>query len=224
MAFKKLIPLLMSVAAVASIASERSTPDENFMLVLREVEGANKQDFGFEPAGAATGTLNSGEKISLDPAWFDVIGDMHVRFVIDGEQSMRNLSAKEFAAFGLTPAQAVDIAMANIKKRYGAPQSTPWGDGIIQVAGGSADLDSSYFLDAAFWDELSKKHPDGLVVGVPQRGGLIYAPAADAQAVDSMERSIRSLYEAGGSLRVSSALYLYKNGKWSVFRKPATAN
>ena len=224
MAFRKIIPLLMSVAAVASSASERAMPDENFMLVLREVEGANKQDFGFEPAGAGTSVLNNGEKISLEPAWFDVIGDMHVRFVIDGEQTMRNLTAAEFAAFGLTPTQAVDVAMTNIKKRYGDPQATPWEDGIMQVAGGSADLDSSYFLDAAFWDELSKKHPDGLVVGVPQRGGLVYAPVVDVRAVDSMERSIRSLYESGGRLRVSSALYLYKNGMWTVFRKPATAN
>ena len=206
---------------MTSSAIDNKETDENFMLVLREVEGANKQDFGFKATGPMTGTLD-GENVTVENAWFDLIGDMHVRFVIDGEHSMQNLTAEEFSAFGLTPEQAVEIAIANIKRRYGTPHASSWDDGIMLVSGDSPDLDSSYFLDMAFWENLLRDNPDGLIAGVPKRGGLIFAPVSDKLAVLSLERSIRALYESSESMRVSAGLYLFKDGKWSLYRKPAS--
>ena len=224
MALKHVFPLLLALAAMSTTAADSQKPDENFMLVLREVEGSNKQEFGFKATGPTTATLGNGEKVTIDNAWFDLIGDMHVRFVIDSEHSMQNLSAEEFSTLGLTPEQATEIAISNIKNRYGAPQSTPWEGGIMLVAGESPDLDSSYFLDREFWQALLVEHPAGLIVGVPKRGGLIYAPASDDQAVSLLERNIRSLYESSENMRVSSALYMFKDGKWTVYRKPASLN
>ena len=152
-------------------ASEPKRPDDNFMLVLREVEGANKQEFGFTPAGPSTGTLNNGETITINSAWFDLIGDMHVRFVIDGKRTMQNLTAEQFAAYGLSPEDAVTVAIANIKARYGEPKARAWEAGIMLVGGESPDFDSSYFLDRSFWDKLLLKHPQGVVVGVPNAAG-----------------------------------------------------
>ncbi|HEV7606698.1 MAG TPA: hypothetical protein VGO61_05140 [Steroidobacteraceae bacterium] len=222
MALKSWLSFLISFAFMTAVASDRKSPDENFMLVLREVEGANKQEFGFTPSGPGTGTLSNGESITLTSAWFDLIGDMHVRFVIDGERTMRNLTAQEFAAYGLSPEEAVTVAIRNIKARYGEPHATPWEGGIMLVSGQSSDLDSSYFLDRAFWDKLLLKYPEGVVVGVPKRGGLIFAPMSDKTAVTLLERNIRSLYETSENLRVSSVLYLYKGGKWTVHRAPAS--
>lgn len=193
------------------------------MFVLREVEGANKEIFSYVPTGPSVGTLPNGERFTIESAWFDLIGDMHVRFVMDGESTMRNLTAKEFATFGLTPELAVETALRNIHARYGHPKSSDWRDGVMLVSGESPDLDSSYFLDRAFWDALLEKHPDGIVVGVPKRGGLIYAPIEDQKAVGVLKQSIRSLHESSGQLRVSSALYLYKSGKWTVYQRPAPA-
>jgi hypothetical protein len=224
MVLKHLLPLLLSLVAMTSGAKDNPESDPNFMLVLREVEGANKQDFGFKPAGTGSATLPSGETITMSPAWFDLIGDMHVRFVIDGEHSMQNLTAEEFSALGLTPERAAEVAISNIKSRYGQPHATPWEDGIMLVSGKSPDLDSSYFLDSAFWDGLLREHPEGLIVGVPKRGGLIYAPVSDKRAVSSLERSIRFLYESSDSMRVSAALYLFKDDKWTVYRKPVSLN
>lgn len=205
-------------------AKDNLESDPNFMLVLREVEGGNKQQFGFKPTGPATATLKNGETVSMSSAWFDLIGDMHVRFVIDGEHSMKNLTAEEFSALRLTPERAAEIAVSNIKIRYGVPRATPWEDGIVLVSGESPDLDSSYFLDSAFWEGLLKKHPEGLIVGVPKRGGLIYAPVSDKRAVSSLERSIRFLYESSDAMRISAALYLYRDGGWAVYRKSASLN
>src|SRR5688572_5682869 len=209
---------------MSTSTAESQSPDQNFMLVLREVEGANKQQFGLVPTGPSTGKLASGETITVNNAWFDLIGDMHVRFVIDGEDSMRNLTVKEFDAYNLTPSEAVDLAVKNIKARYGEPRARPWSNGIMLVAGESPDLDSSYFLDRSFWDALLLKHSEGVVVGVPKRGGLIYAPASDREAVAVLEQNIRHLYITSETMRVSSALYLYRDHMWTVHRAPASLN
>ena len=50
----------------------------------------------------------------------------------------------------MSPEQAVDLAIGNIRKRYGAPIASEWDEGIILIAGESPDLDSSYFWDRAF--------------------------------------------------------------------------
>ena len=105
---------------------------------------------------------------------------------------------------------------------YGKPQAIPWND-VFEVQGKSPDLDSSYFLDKEFWNAQLQKYPDGVVALVAKRGGLLFAPRSDAKAVDGLRRSVAYLYSSSGPLRVSSALYLFKDGKWSVFQAPIKA-
>lgn len=90
----------------------------------------------------------------------------------------------------------------------------------MQVQSASPDLNSSYFLDRAFWRDLQRDHPQGLVVAVPRRGGLVYAPRDDEIAVDQLRFAVAALYAGSGGTRVSSALYLFKDGAWSVFQPP----
>lgn len=90
----------------------------------------------------------------------------------------------------------------------------------MQVKAAAPELTSSYFLDREFWQALQARHPDGLVVAVPRRGGLVYAPARDAGAVESLRFSVAALYAGGPGARLSSALYLFKDGRWSVFQPP----
>ncbi len=78
-----------------------------------------------------------------------------------------------------------------------------------QVHGASSDLTSSYFLDRDFWQSLQGRHPDGLVVAGPRRGGLVYAPVSDETAVTSLRFSAAALYAGGPGARLSSALYLF---------------
>lgn len=192
----------------------------NLMVVLRESEGSNKADARLVPTGPAKAVLADGKEVELSFAWFEFIGDMHVRFVYDSPNSMRNLSVQEFEALKLTPQEAVRLAVKNIRRVYGKPTYEPWSKGVMVVEGKSPDLNSSYFLDDQFWQELLKRHPEGLVVAVPKRGGLLFAPASDRRAVENLRKGIGYLFTSSDNLRVSSALYLNKHGGWSVMQAP----
>lgn len=210
---------LVSNAGAAPAAEPWVASRDNLMVVVRETVGADKQDEVLAPIGKSKIKLADGREVDFQTAWFDFIGDTHIRFVFDGPTSMRGATSQELEKLNVANVDdALALALANVERVYGEPKATPWVGGVMIVAGKSPDLDSTYFLDRAFWRNLLKSHPEGVVVAVPKRGGLLYAPASDAESVQGLRKGVAQLHASSGSLRVSSALYLFKDDKWSVFQ------
>jgi hypothetical protein len=214
-----LVSLAVSPSALAQPAQSFDNSSSNLMVVLRESVGSNKQDETLVPMGRAKAKLADGKEIEIETGWYSYIGDMHVRFVFDTPTSMPNASPKDLERLGLTPEAALELAVKNIKRVYGEPKATPWND-LMQVKGKSPDLDSSYFLDREFWLGLLKQHPEGVAALVAKRGGLLYSPLSNQKAVEGMRKAVGYLHSSSDRLRVSSALYLFKDGKWSVLQAP----
>ena len=214
-----------ALAAALGMAQDTAPVDtsaENLLVVLRESKGANKQDETLRPYGKVRGVLADGREIELDTSWYKYLGDMHIRLVFDGGQTMQSASPQDLTRLRLSPDEALKVAVANLKRLYGAPAAQPWSGALMQVQSAMTDLNSSYFLDREFWRELQAQHPEGLVVAVPRRGGLVYAPVSDEAAVADLRFGAAALYAGGSGTRLSSALYLFKDGRWSVFQ-PALA-
>jgi hypothetical protein len=196
------------------------TSARNLMVVLRESRGENKQDESLEPFGKVRSRMPDGSNIEFDTSWYRYLGDMHIRLVFDGPQTMQSASPEDLTRLRLSPEEALHLAISNLKRVYGTPAVVPWSGGLMQVQGTSEDLTSSYFLDRDFWQGLQGRYPEGLVVAVPRRGGLVYAAVSDESAVTSLRFSAAALYAGGPGARLSSALYLFKDGQWSVFQPP----
>lgn len=218
--------LLATACAGAWIgtATAADTPDlgaANLMAVLRESAGENKQHERLEPWGLVVMELDDGREMEVEASWFRYLGDMHIRLVFDGPQKLQSATPEDLARLRLDPEQALSLAARNLRRIYGDPQVRPWTGGLMRVDGRATDLSSSYFLDRQFWLDQQRQHPNGLVAAVPQRGGLVFAPLDDQAAVDKLRFSAVALHAGARHGRISSALYLFKNGKWSVFQPPA---
>lgn len=208
-------------APAADKESERfDVSERNLLVVLRESPGANKQDEALTPFGKIRAKLSDGREIEFEASWFQYLGDMHLRLVFDGESRVQSASPEDLEMLRLSPEQALSRAVDNLRRRYGQPVAAPWSGGLMQVHGGSPDLDSSYFLDRAFWLDQLRNSPAGLVAAVPGRGGLVFAKADDAAAVTSLRFSAAALFASNDRTRISSGLYLFKDGRWSVFQPP----
>jgi hypothetical protein len=94
----------------------------------------------------------------------------------------------------------------------------------MQVHGNAPELDSSYFLDRLFWQEQLERSPAGVIAAVPERGGLVFARADDDSAVATLRFSAAAMFASKDSTRISSGLYLFKDGRWSVFQPPQRPN
>lgn len=209
---------LVSTFATAQVSAPANTR-ENFMVVVRESIGANRTEDALNPTGKVKAKLADGREVEFEMASWEFIGDTHIRFVFDGPQYMVNATPKDLERLGISGVDdALALALANIKRVYGEPVATPWTGGLVSVEGKSPDLNSSYFLDRAYWVALAKANPEGVVVAVPKRGGLLYTPASNTQAVKGLKLAVGELYSSSQRQRVSSALYLFKDGKWSVFQ------
>ncbi len=192
----------------------------NLLVVLRESPGANKQDETLTPFGKISATLPDGRDIEFEASWFQYLGDMHLRLVFDGSRRVQSALPQDLQRLRLSPEEALDLAVDNLRRRYGTPVAEPWSGGLMQVHGDAPELDSSYFLDRGFWLEQLRHSPAGVVAAVPKRGGLVFARADDASAVATLRFSAAALFAGSESTRISSGLYLFKDGRWSVFQPP----
>ena len=206
--------------AVEASSPSYDTSAANLMVVLRESPGVNKQDDSLVRTGKGKTMLPDGREVEFDLAWFEYLGDMHIRFVFDAPTSLPHASPEDLDRLGLTPEAALDLAVANIKRVYGEPYAVRWRD-VMEVRGKLPDLFSSYFLDKAYWSRLLERHPEGIVALVAKRGGLLYAPLSNERGVQFLRLNAVPLFNSSERLRVSSALYLFRDGKWRVFQAPA---
>ena len=193
---------------------------EMLVPVLRETVGGNKQDEILTPLGPLRFTDSEGKENSVELAAFNYIGDMHVRFVFDAPTTMQNATPEDFVRLNLNAQSALSLAIGNLKRLYGEPTTSTLMGRLMQVTGKEDNFNSSYFLDRDLWRGLTRRNHEGVVVGVPKRGVLLYAAAADTESVNALRASIAGLHESSGQLRVSSGLYLFKDDRWSVFQAP----
>jgi hypothetical protein len=210
-----------ALAAQATTETDRfDVAETNLLVLLRESPGANKQDEQLTPFGMIRARLADGREIEFEASWFQYLGDMHLRIVFDGERRVQSASPEDLQKLRLSPEEALSRAVENLRRRYGVPQAQPWSGGLMQVHGSSPDLDSSYFLDRAFWQEQLQQSPAGIVAAVPGRGGLVFARADDEDAIATLRFSAAALFASNDRARISSALYLFKDGRWSVYQPP----
>lgn len=205
------------IAAAPSPAIDPAT----LRLALRERVGANKADESFALVEPFEVEGPGGIKASMAPAWVDLVGDLQLRLVRETPGCVLTLHASELADLRLSFDEAVALALGNLHRVHGEPVVAPWHN-LQRVSGGDEDVSSAYFLDRTFWRARLAAHPDGLVIAVPRTDALLFAPLADTVAVDSMRQGVPGLHAGGGEhYRLSSALYLFKDDRWTVFQPPA---
>ncbi len=108
--------LIAGDARLCNFVQAMEVDREKLMIVLRESIGANKQDDALKPSGKVTAKLPDGKEVEVNLAWFDFIGDMHIRFVIDEPATMRGVTSQQFAALNLSPEDAVRFALGLLER------------------------------------------------------------------------------------------------------------
>lgn len=193
----------------------------NLMVVLRESINANfPPESQLKYIGKVSIKTNDGKEYAAELAHYAYLADTHIRFVFDGPTTMRNATAADIERLGLTPQGALSLATTNIRRVYGDAMQIFIGGGLRELDSRSPDLISSYFLDMPFWSALEREHPAGIVAVVPKRGGLLFTPASNAQGVENLRKAVARMFTSSERLRVSSAVFLFRGGKWSTLQAP----
>ena len=201
-----------------------STPIDlaTLLFVLRERPGANKAEESLALVDSFDVPMPGGATATMAPAWFDLVGDLQLRLVRDTPDHVYTLHASELVDVKLTAEEALAIALANFRRVHGTPAVSAWHN-LRRIGGATEDVAHAWFLDRDLWRGLLADHPAGLVAALPRTDLLVFAPCADTAAVDSMRRGIPGLQQGGGDYRMSSALYLFKDDRWTVLQPAVPA-
>lgn len=188
---------------------------KNFMIVIREAEGAEWPTIQLEPEYPQKAEID-GKIVDFNLAWFTLIGDTQLRFVLDDEASMTNVTVEEFERYGVSTEQAIHTSIENIERTYGVAQYSEWQRGIYVVKAGSDDLASSHLLNRRFWADVDTTYPDGVVAGIPDRATLIFAPLEDQEASQLLVGNLPQLKTGSGQNGISDRAFIRVDGKWHL--------
>jgi hypothetical protein len=200
-------------------AAEPAIALDTLSFVLRERAGADKADESLALVEPFEVPIPGGVA-SMAPAWFDLVGDLQLRLVRHTPEHVLTLHASELDALGLDADAALAVALENLHRRHGAPGIRAW-HGLQRVVGHHEEADSVWFMDRAFWRARLAEKPQGLVAALPRTDALLFAPLADAAAVDAMRRGVPRLHAEGGDYSLSPMLYLFTEDRWRVFPRVA---
>jgi uncharacterized protein YtpQ (UPF0354 family) len=149
---------------------------------------------------------------------FPFVGQLQFEFVFDHDGKASPASRQDLDALKLPIAQAQSLALQNIKRSYGEAKIERANGDILMLRSRSTDYASSFMLDRALWLELLKQAPQGFVAAVPRRGALLFAPADEYKAVEHLRKAVQDMYETGDGKQISTALYVFKGERWTVFQ------
>lgn len=174
-----------------------------------------------------------GEKVEAlgqspsEPARFAFVGDLQIQLKFTLPPSFRgqmvNASMADLARLGLSPQRGFELAKNNALAALPPPSPGQPIHGmsmlVSQSPTGMAD-GSSYLLDRSFWLEASRSSPGGLVVTVPDRQIVMYAPAGDSAAITLLkQRAQAARRRTAAPTKWSSALLAFNNDRWSALEQ-----
>jgi hypothetical protein len=145
------------------------------------------------------------------------VGNLSLRYAIDGEQTMRDVSPSMLKDLGLERDKLLPLAVKNLHRRY-PDAEVRRADGLGMVTGGG-DLESSWMLDFDFWKQESKRFKGTLVASVPSREVMVWADSAKVELLADLRSKGEEIVkkEQASNRALSSLMYAWRDDHWEVF-------
>lgn len=192
---------------------------DNLYFILRQVRKQNSKSE--KPSPYPAQTLQKLEPGALEHglAIFAYLGDVQLRFVFEQSNGDRTLAKmQDLKNLDLNAEQAFAVASENMNKRMATPRVMEQPAGFYQLGGGeNVDQNTDFWFARNTWVEQAKKHQSALVVALPRRGAVFFAPHNNAKAVAAMKNRAQELYAKAGEQRVSGKLFGFTGSQWKLF-------
>lgn len=150
-------------------------------------------------------------EMGVEPLYEPFLENLVMLYVVDTPNSVRPLLAADLESLAMTEDQLAQIALHNLQALLGEELQSQQMEGITFFF-----LDGTYETSLIFFDLLPTvfaEQTDQIVVGVPERGVLMVADAADLEAVAIMREYAQESYAASG-YPVTPDLLIWKDGEY----------
>lgn len=142
--------------------------------------------------------------------------ELTIFYAEDSPKNMRFLSQKDLADLKIEKGSLRALAVENLIKIISKPKLEGGNGLFILQAGG--DYDASLILLDKIWSTGQIKVEGDIVVALPSRDLLLVTGTGHKEAVAKV-RDIAKKTVAEAPYRLTPELFVYRNGKFEVFRK-----
>jgi hypothetical protein len=142
------------------------------------------------------------------------LGDIRLNFRFDG--SGRDALVSDLKRLGISPAQALGLAVLNHKRLHGDASFVPLSEGVYALKCPDTVVCATFFLDRRLWKQLLAKYPEGVLVAVPREGSVLFSPATDAGAGRRLREAAARMLSSAGNTRISRNLYRFGSTGWQI--------
>jgi hypothetical protein len=175
---------------------------------------------GFQPRESlpsrveSTSPAGSDEAREAAYAW---LGDLRVRFVATTAGGTETpLRVAGLKGLELTPVQAFAAASVNARPLLPSVQVMPLAEGVSTLRLATPEAGPALLLQRAFWRQRLDAAMPALLVAVPNRSTVRFAPAGDEAAVAALRRMATRLLHGAGANRLSACLLRFDEKGWQV--------
>jgi uncharacterized protein YtpQ (UPF0354 family) len=148
------------------------------------------------------------------------VGDLSIRYAIDGEKAMVDVSPAIAKTLGIDRKELLEVSIKNLHALYPDPDIRH-GNGYGMLLGAS-DLESSWMVDHAFWEKEAASMKGELVASVPVREVMVWGDSAVPGVIDDLRQKGIGVHagEIASNRAISRLLYVWRKGRWEVLADP----
>ena len=154
------------------------------------------------------------------PLFYSWLGDALLRFefVVAGNELPALVRPSDLKRLGLEPRAALVQAVQNARARWGSVKPKAGANGVWQLEGENPRYLAWTWFVPSLWASLAKAMKAPLLVAIPCRGEVLFAPATKAAAVAALHEQAAMAFAAERvvGLRVSGYSYLFDGKEWRV--------
>jgi len=162
-----------------------------------------------------------GAKEMPENVYEDLNSDLIILYAEDSPKNIRYFGPKDLEKAHIGRKELRNLACENLKRllpkieRRGA-------NGLYMITAGG-DYEASILLLDSVWTDLQKEVNGDIVVAIPTRDLLIVTGSEDPQGIEKMKQIVQKS-SAEGSYRLTTKLFVYRNGKFERFKDSSLEN
>ena len=159
--------------------------------------------------------IGRGAKKTPENVYEDLNSDLIILYAEDSPKNIHYFGPEDLKRAHIERKELRGLACENLKRIL--PKIERRGTNGLYVLRAGGDYEASLLLIDSVWKDLQKEVQGNIVVAIPTRNLLIVTGSKDLQGVENMKQIVQEA-AAQGSYRLTTKLFVYRDGKFDEFK------
>ena len=158
--------------------------------------------------------LSRGAKSLPENVYEEYNSDLIILYAEDSPKNIRYFKPEDLEKAHINRTELRSLACDNLKRLLPKIERQG-GNGLFMVTAGG-DYEASLLLFDSIWQDFQKEVRGDVIAAIPTRDLLLVTGSQDQQGIERLRQMVKKA-STEGSYRLTTNLFVYRNGKFEVF-------